>query len=463
MNYRFSALVLYALAVMMPGPPANRPPGVTASALGRAVPEMRQADFWIAGLRDPDRVVMSPERIAAFNEETRKNLPDKVYDLTAYPPSLTGGKLAGLVGERHFPGKPVYRNGQPVSSSFFESLQREINIAGIREENPVCYAFTVRRTSLRTFPTHDLVTRTPGNREFDLIQETAVDPAEPVLVLHTGLDGRWCFIQTYNYRGWAPVCALAFSENRKTWLDYVNAGNYLVVTGSKCRLGVNPFTPEFSELEFAMGAKLPLVRKEDVPEVVGNQSPEGNYVIKLPVRGRNGELYFEPALVPLGCDVSPGYLPFTRANIIRQAFKMKGERYGWGGMFKSRDCSALVLDLYRSFGFRMPRNADEQEQTAGKTVVLGAAGAGERTRLLGKLRSGATLHFPGHVMLYLGAHGGRYYVIHAIAACGDVKKQNPDGSPGRIPLNGVIVTDLSLPRVNGKTLLESLTVAKQIE
>jgi hypothetical protein len=95
-----------------------------------------------------------------------------------------------------------------------------------------------------------------------------------------------------------------------------------------------------------------------------------NYVLKLPVRRKSGELEFKLALLPAASDVALGYMPYTRANLIRQIFKTNGNRYGWGGMLEARDCSALVLEVYRCFGFDLPRNSEDQAASAGKTLDL---------------------------------------------------------------------------------------------
>lgn len=461
LNNRVRFLALGALALLLFGIPAGSPSGRSATGINYAPPEALRPDFWIARLPEPNRVIMSSSEIATFNRKIIAKLPDTVYDLKLYPPSLPAEKLRGLLTEGTYPQKELYHNGRRLDSAYFEKLRQEMNLSGIGEENPVGYGFTVRRTDLRAFPTADVVTARPGDREFDLFQETAVDPAEPVLVLHRSSSGEWYFVQVYNYRGWMPAANVALADCREEWQSYLDASSFLVVTGSRLRLGYNPYSPELSELEFSMGAKIPLADRKEIPQAVDNQSPCGNYVVKLPVRLGSGGLAFKPALVPLGSDVNQGFLPCTRANIIRQAFKMQGERYGWGGMFNSRDCSAFVLDVFRSFGFRFPRNADEQEASAGKTVSFPGKDEQERSRLLKGLPAGALLYLPGHVMLYLGEYKGSHYVIHSISACGDPKKKNSDGTLGRIPLNGVVVTDLSLRRVsNGKTLLESLTTAR---
>lgn len=421
-------------------------------------------DFWIARLAAPDKEIMSSTEIAAFNREIIAKLPDIVYNLKLYPASLPAEKLRRLLSERTFPQKELYHNGRRLDPAYFEKLQQEMNLSGIREENPIGYGFTVKRTDLRAFPTADVVTARPGDVEFDLFQETAVDPAEPALVLHRSSSGEWCFVQIYNYRGWMPSDNVALADSRREWLSYLDAPSFLVVAGSKLRLGYNPHSAELSELEFFMGAKIPLADEGRSLHSIDKQATWGSYVVRLPIRLRDGGLSFKMALVPRGSDVSLGYLPYTRANIIRQAFKMQGERYGWGGMFKGRDCSAFVLDLFRSFGFRLPRNTGDQEAFCGKMVSFLGKGAEERVQLLKGLPAGALLFLPGHVMLYLGEYRGAYYVIHAISACGNPDIMNPDGTLKRIPLNSVVVTDLSLRRASdGKTLLESLTTAGQLE
>jgi len=137
-------------------------------------------------------------------------------------------------------------------------------------------------------------------------------------------------------------------------------------------------------------------------------------VVKIPTRDDNGNLKFEYALIPRNADVNLGYLPYTKANIIKQAFKFQGERYGWGGMFNGRDCSAFIMDIYRSMGIKLPRNSSEQGKLAAgiyhefpKTMTLR-----ERQKIFDKLEPGTGLYMSGHAMLYLGKYKGEYYMIH---------------------------------------------------
>ncbi|MDD4767787.1 MAG: stalk domain-containing protein, partial [Desulfotomaculaceae bacterium] len=366
---------------------------------------------------------------------------------------ISGNQLLNLVTRRPFPvAEERYCNGRLVGGSYYDNLQARMNLSGIEESNPVDYAVTVRRSNIRTFPTYDESLAGPGDIEFDLFQETAVSPAEPALILHRSLDGSWLFVQICNYNGWMPAADLAVAGDKAGWLAYIRPDNYLVVTGNRVGVHFSPGQGAPELIELTMGARVPLAGVD--------MDYGGGYTVELPVRGANGEMLVETALIPAGSDVSVGYMPYTRANIIRQAFKILGERYGWGGMFNARDCSAFVMDVYKSFGLMLPRNGDEQERSAGKTVTFAGAGTGERYRLVSSLLPGASLHTPTHEMLYLGEHNGRHYVIHDMTSYGGV---NPDGSLSKVVLNQVVVTDLSLTRRNGMTYIDSLTGGKQIE
>ncbi|MFX4262792.1 stalk domain-containing protein [Pelotomaculum propionicicum] len=429
---------------------------VTAAAAGsvpNVTPEMETADFWIGKLSDPDSVIMSQGEISAFNRDIIQAQPGLVFDLTDYPSSISGSVLSNLVTNRPFPvDEERYCNGWLVERAYYDNLLRQMNLPGIGESNKVAWAVTVRRSNIRTFPTYDESLEAPDDIEFDLFQETAVSPAEPVLVLHRSLDGSWCFVQIYNYNGWMPAADLAVAEDKDIWLEYVRPENYLVVTGNKVGIYFRQDNFAAELVELTMGARVPLAGE-------GKES-SGAYSVKLPVRGDNGELLVEAASIPAGSDVSVGYMRYTRANIIRQAFKILGERYGWGGMFNGRDCSAFVMDVYKSFGLMLPRNGDEQERSAGRTASFESLGTEQRYGLVASLLPGASLHTPTHEMLYLGEHNGLHYVIHDITSYGEI---NSDGSIGKAVLNRVAVTDLSLTRRNGMTFIDSLTGGKQIE
>lgn len=411
--------------------------------------EMLSPEFWIGKLTDPDRVIMDSAEIEAFNQDIIDTQPELIYDLGRYPDSLDHDQLTSLVTRRPFPDEDRYSGGIKVDSSYYDGLYSQMNLPGIGDKNEVSLALTVQRTSIRTFPTDEESLSEPDDHDFDLFQETAVGPAEPVLILHRSLDGQWYFVQTYNYNGWMPAGDVAVAVDRQTWLDYVQPESFLVVTANRLKLDNGPYPG----LELTMGARVPLE----------NGTPGQAYMVELPARGPRGELEIKTALVPASADVSVGYLPYTRANIIRQAFKILGERYGWGGLFNGRDCSAFVMDVYKSFGFMLPRNGDEQEQSAGLTVSFTAQDTDQRYALLDSLLPGASLHTPTHEMLYLGLHEGYYYVIHDVTSVGDPAHPNTDGSLGALTLNKVVVSDLSLPRRNGQLFIDALTGAKQLE
>lgn len=429
---------------------------VTAAAAAAGVPnvtpEMETADFWIDKLSDPDSVIMSQGEISSFNRDIINAQPGLIFDLTDYPSSISGSVLSELITRRELPvDEERYYNGGLVEDSYYDNLLSRMNLRGIGESNEVDFAVAVRRSNIRTFPTYDESLEAPDDKEFDLFQETAVSPAEPVLVLHRSQDGSWCFVQIYNYNGWMPAADLAVAEDKKDWLEYIQPDNYLVVTGNRIGIYFRPDNSASELIELTMGTKVPLTGRDVDSEA---------YNVKLPMRGYNGELMVETASIPAVRDVSVGYMRYTRANIIRQAFKILGERYGWGGMFNARDCSAFVMDVYKSFGLMLPRNGDEQERSAGKTVSFESLDTEQRYGLVGSLLPGASLHTPTHEMLYLGEHNGLHYVIHDITSYGEI---NSDGSIGRAVLNRVAVTDLSLTRRNGMTYIDSLTGGKQIE
>ena len=153
-------------------------------------------------------------------------------------------------------------------------------------------------------------------------------------------------------------------------------------------------------------------------------------------------------------------MPYTRENIIVNAFKFLGERYGWGGMFNSRDCTSFIMDIYRSMNVKLPRNAEQQ----GELAVGNFYGMGEdmtvddRKKLLDKLTPGTPVYMDGHVMLYIGADKGKHYIIHDFSG---FYKPQKDGSLKYYKVREVMISPLCIGLYeDGKTYIEGLYGAR---
>ncbi|NLF98508.1 MAG: glycoside hydrolase [Candidatus Riflebacteria bacterium] len=320
--------------------------------------EMLFPEFWLQNVADQDQIVMTSDEIERYN---RKGFAEceMLMDLRHFPAAMAGEQLRQSIEKVSArPQKKRYLKGEEVSEEYYVALENLLNIDNIRSLTEVQFAITVKRTEMRAFPTYDRVFSEPDDFESDMFIETALYPAEPLAVLHTSRDGKWLFAQAYNYRAWLPAQDVAFTGRRELF-DYLDAEKFLVVTGKGVFTGYNPLRPEISELQLDMGARIPLADRSEFQFNIDGQHPAGNYVVKLPARGEDGKLEFRIGLIARSEDVRVGYMPLTRKNIITQAFKFLGQRYGWGGMFNTRDCSAFIMDIYRSMGVLVPRNSGE--------------------------------------------------------------------------------------------------------
>jgi hypothetical protein len=416
--------------------------------------EMERPEFWLERFNGSSKVILDSPAIAAFNRKILHSISGTVYDLTSYPDSMSKADLKAMLVTSSFPQGPVYGEGRLLTPDDFSQLLSQFNPDAIPENNTVAYGFTLRRANIRAFPTTLRCTVEPDDTEFDLFQETALNPAEPLFILFGSAAKDWYYIQSATFRGWVASKDIVRADSRGSWLSYCQNRNFLVIVASQLKVSRPDETGNNEELHFEMGAKLPLESPERSPE-------SGDFRVKIPARDMAGRLYFQTVRIPRSEAVNRGYLPYTGANIIIQAFKMLGMRYGWGGAHESVDCSSLTMNIYRSFGLQFPRNSGEQERLPGKAVHFETQEKeAVRTGRLNRLLPGAILNLPGHVMLYLGERHGSHFVIHALSSYGV-----PDSRGGYVKTYflKVCVTGLDLIRSNGQTLLASLTSGRNIE
>lgn len=409
-------------------------------------PAMNTPDYWIAKIPDPDQLLMNGSQIKSFNINTLNRL-SCLMDISSFPEDISDLELKKIIKTDIFNSNSLYQEGRILTSREKGQIQAQLNLSSILKTNPVRYGLTTCRSNLRTFPENHGIFREPDDIEFDLFQETAINPCEPLLILHQSLNRQWYFVQVAFYRGWLPADNVAFFSNRQDWLAYLITPERITVTDNSLTL----VSPHGEKWLFEMGSQIPVVQYV----AINNQFNQ----VKLPIRQDNGEVQFIILQITKENWPKRGYLPFTRRHLIQQAFKMFGMKYSWGGREQTVDCSAFTRNIFRTFGLDFPRNACEQEQIPGKLVKLSSLEPREKKVILDSLQPGALLFLKGHVLLYLGKDECRYYVIHALSALGmkTFKKVK------KMEVMRVVVSDLSLLRPNGQSFLQELTSALIIE
>src|SRR5262249_35573448 len=152
------------------------------------------------------------------------------------------------------------------------------------------------RADLRTFPTALRAFSRSDDRDIDRFQETALFPGTPVVIAHRSADGHWWFVVSQRYAAWIENEHVAEGTSEQV-LGYAESKPYRVVTGATAHTVNTPGQPALSELRLDMGSRIPLLGDWPSAEPVNGQHPYASHVLELPVRGADGVLKLEPALM----------------------------------------------------------------------------------------------------------------------------------------------------------------------
>lgn len=444
----------------------QQPESTTESAFATDVIgiEERQLkpEYWSDRTRDSKQSILSPEQIEAFNRESVA-ATDTLVDLATYPKELSAEALLDAVRDiSNIPETDrYYADGIEVTEQNFDAYEHSLNLVAIQKKNAVRFGLVVLRSDMRTYPTDDRIFKTAEYSDLDRFQENALFPADAVAILHRSADGQWLLVQSYNYLAWVPATNVAVGE-RDAVLEYKSRDEFLVVTGDKVLTTYNPHVDAVSELQLDMGVRLPLQQQGTTRTELHGQNPYASYTVEIPVRDSDGRLRLEAALIARSKDVSVGYLPYTRANLLGQSFKFLGERYGWGHSYNARDCTGFVAEIYKSFGIVLPRNTGDQSSSLiGDNIWFETdQPPSSKADALDSLDVGNLIYIPGHVMMYLGTVDGEPYVIHDVAG---LNYHSESGEYYSGVLSGVSVTPLlPLSVSEDKTYVESIRSIKAI-
>lgn len=395
------------------------------------------ASYWTAQNKDGEKLILDAAGVQAFNAKVR-DASRTVPNLLTYPASVSGDSLKTKIMNYQVLEDDLYLHGNKVSENYKNILRQQTNVKALGNYVNVRYAVTVRRSPLRNLPTGEGLFYYAGDTDFDALQETELDPGEPLIVLHQSANKYFYYVQSLNYSGWISTYNIAFTDKR-TWTDYADPSKFLVVTGASLTLKTDG-----EQVLYQQGARL----------VLSNVQTD-TYTVSVPVRKADGALLRTELYLPKSADVNVGYLPYTSNNILRSAFKFYGMPYGWGGMKNSVDCSSLVFNAYRTVGIVLPRNADEQEATAGSKSLLAGQDSAQRRSTINGLLPGAGLYMDGHAVIYIGQINGEPYAIHSLGSYFDQGQ--------RYQVMKVVVSDLTLKRSSGSSFLEELNTAVEFK
>lgn len=435
---------------------------------------MLKPAYWIEKIGDAEKLILNEDEIAEFNKKSFRKMKYKgfegwLYDLETYPKTITGEELLNTMksysSEEVFPSKTCYDIcAKKISKAVKKEVLCQANFDGIPDEIRVEWGMLVKREDVRAFPTDTVFAEEPRSIDFDLFQLTVLPVGSPVAILHQSKNGKWYYIQSMIYKGWVKRKNIALAKNKKEVFDYANSDKFLIVTESRIETEPNPFIKEISNILFQMGDKIPLIEFDEIPESIPinnlhAQSSQGCYVVKIPVKDEEGHLEFRLALIARSNDICEGYLPYTRRNIIQQAFKLLGERYGWNGMFKRRDCSQFIMNVYKTMNIIIPSYTRMQEEgTAGKSIEFSGS-LQRRESVLNKLQPGDSIHLKGHVVMYLGKVGENHYIIHSGSGYGIKSK---DGRVKPVSVHGIFISEVhQLLMSEEKSYLEVFTTAQK--
>lgn len=398
--------------------------------------------------------VLTAEQISAMNAAFLQFPGESagLFDLASFKNGISAERLKALIARGNLPSANGYVGQTPLSAQQRNEILNNRALDAVRNNSNVRFGFCVQRSDLRSVPFAQRVTSKPNDRFGDTLQESVVLQNEPLAVLHESADGKFLFVAAYFYVGWINSDSVALCSSFEQWQALLAPENdFLVVTGSSFRLCRDPYEPLVSELELTMGMRLSLAEKPGTVKSVRGRMSYDNYIVNVPSRAADGSLKFIEALVPISRDVHIGYMPFTYSNVIRLADKTRGEIYGWGGMLDARDCSALVMEIYRCFGIMLPRNTSDlaklPEQYAADVSSLSTEA--KRETILSQ-PAGVILFFPGHVMIYYGSDGNDLLCLSAAG------KFAPVQSSATQNVYTVEVCSLDVRLSNGKTWLEAV-------
>ena len=363
---------------------------------------LNMSEFWLKQVEKPNNLLMTPKQIVAFNQKIAKEQHTLTYVdniNTTYNSSWIKETILG-----YFEGiesRTIYfSDGHKITSDFYKRVKKYLNLNTLHGAKiKTRYALTINYCNQKLVPTELALLKKKNQIHFDRNQNSALDIATPIAIIHTTKDGLWHYGIGPTSSGWVHNKDIAFGEKEEI-LNYLNSKNFVITTEPKTAIKIGGEYHDYVR----MGVRFPVI-----------MSIDKETMIMVPTADEHGNLVLSNATVKTA-NIHKGYLPYTPENILTQAFKFLHLPYGWGGMYGEQDCSKFIQEVYATVGLNLPRNSASQSNVSSNKIELdGVSKTSKETFLRNSAIVGGTiLHMKGHIVLYLGEYKGEPYIIHTV-------------------------------------------------
>lgn len=415
------------------GPPTDAP-----SPLPRVRPDEQTLAYWLA--RTPaaelDRPLMSEAEIAAHDRAIGSGGDDLPFARLALAELPTREiverevrERLAFMRERLESGAYVASDGArvaaPTLARFAEAPLGTIDGALVVALARIPLRCGPDLAVLRSAPSADAPAGAAPDTNLDRNACSTVEAQEPVQVLVRGTDA--LLVRTRYALGW-----IATDAPLSPALSHADVTRVTAADRMRPRAATTLVSEDGATFDASPDVLLP------------RDAADAARVLFATADGLHRSAPLDPATV------LPTRRTLTRRAFLEEAFRHYGEPYGWGGD-GGLDCSELVMDVLSTFDLDLPRHSARQAD-AGTFSIAITPEMSERERLAiadRALDHGIVLlHFPGHVMIYLGRTSeGEPRILHAFAEylepCADAAGQPSDRL---IHTGRVSVSDLELGR-----------------
>lgn len=321
---------------------------VAAALIGLAVPSVYASGTALSIGSDQLIVIKDTEALdVELVYENISHTSPSVVDLSKMDDAIDGQTLREKIAEYTLPTGDLYSRGERITDETKQDLLDNRNLAPIGKTEGTGYGIAVRRANVRALPAGKGLFATALDTDRDLLQVGALDPCEPVRLLHISKDYQYYFVQSASMSGWVFVGDIAAAKQSE-WQRFVEPIQFVTVTSRGERIR------QAAETVYAqMGTRIPL-----------KDQNEKKYTVIMPIRRGDGRLIEAETTIDKKDGLHVGHLEYTAANITKLAENYVGAPYGHKGLKNSEDSIGIITDIYRTLGITLPRQADELIEAA---------------------------------------------------------------------------------------------------